>query len=253
MFYVLTKARTPLKLVSFSIFSINNPLFMHSLSETARILLHHSAILVMLLLYGILPLAFLAMGLLGVQLIIPTLIAVSMWCISSLPIEARRALWDFRPLRKHGAGILVRFFLGAPMIVAATYVVMPGEFLSVPRQNPFLWLAICLLYPVLSVLPQEAIYRVFLFSRLSRVLPNLTQTHLIVINAVIFGYAHVAFGNVWAPVVATLGGLLFASTYQRTGSFICVAIEHSLWGALIFTIGMGTIFGAGTVANLLAR
>jgi membrane protease YdiL (CAAX protease family) len=214
-------------------------------------MLHNSAILVMALLYGILPLAFLAMGHLGIYLIIPTLIAVSVWCVSSLPFDARRALWDFRPLRKHGVGILVRFFLGVPVMMAATYSVMPGEFMSLPRQNPSLWLAICLLYPVLSVFPQEVIYRVFLFSQLSRVLPKLHQTRLIVTNAVVFGYAHVAFGNVWAPLVATLAGLLFASTYQRTGSVICVAIEHALWGTLIFTIGMGTIFGSGTVTNLL--
>jgi uncharacterized protein len=216
-------------------------------------MLHNPAIFVMALLFGVLPLTFLAMGQLGVHLIIPTLIAVSVWCASSLPFDARRALWDFRPLMKHGVGILMRFFLGAPVMMAATYAVIPGEFMSLPRQNPRLWLAICLLYPVFSVFPQEVIYRVFLFSRLSRVFPNIHPIRLIVTNAVIFGYAHVAFGNVWAPLVATLGGLLFASTYQRTGSVICAAVEHALWGTLIFTIGMGTIFGGGTVANLLAR
>jgi hypothetical protein len=32
---------------------------------------------------------------------------------------------------------------------------------------------------------------------------------------------------------------------------MCAALEHALWGNLIFTIGLGPLFVGGTVANLL--
>ncbi len=44
-----------------------------------------------------------------------------------------------------------------------------------------------------------------------------------------------------------LGGVLFAKTYEETGSLIISGIEHALYGGFIFTIGLGKHFYYGAV------
>jgi membrane protease YdiL (CAAX protease family) len=123
--------------------------------------------------------------------------------------------------------------------------------MALPRHNPRLWLLICLLYPQLSVYPQEVIYGAFFFEHSAHGLPGMKAPWLLALNVALFGFAHIVFGNVWAPVLSAAGGLLFASTYLKSRSVMCAALEHALWGDLIFTIGLGPLLVGGTVANLL--
>jgi membrane protease YdiL (CAAX protease family) len=141
--------------------------------------------------------------------------------------------------------------VGALATTAATYALVPQRFLALPRHNPRLWLLICVLYPLLSVYPQEVIYRAFFFEHSTRLLPGVRSPWLVALNAALFGFAHIVFGNVWAPILSAAGGLLFASTYLKSRSVMCAALKHALWGNLIFTIGLGPLFAGGTVANLL--
>ena len=205
----------------------------------------------MLVLYLALPLLFLGIGSPAIRFIIPSLIVVSVWCIRSLPQDSRAALWDLRPLKGCVWRIVRRFLVGALATAAATRALVPEHFIALPRNNPRLWLLICVLYPLLSVYPQEVIYRAFFFEHLARLLPGLGAPWLLALNVALFGFAHIVFGNVWAPILAAAGGLLFASTYLKNRSVMCAALEHALWGDLIFTIGLGTLFAGGTVANLL--
>ena len=205
----------------------------------------------MLVLYLAVPLVFLGIGRRATRFIIPSLIVVSAWCIGSLPRESRVVLWDLRPLKKCAGRIVARFVVGALVLTAATYVLVPHRFMALPRHNPRLWLLICVLYPLLSVFPQEVIYRAFFFDRSPHVLPGVEGPWLLALNVALFGFAHIVFGNVWAPVLSAAGGLLFASTYLKSRSVMCAALEHALWGNLIFTIGLGPLFAGGTVANLL--
>src|SRR5262249_48768181 len=78
----------------------------------------------------------------------------------------------------------------------------------------------------------------------------------IAVNAVLFAFAHAAifaYGHTpfhWGPVALSFaGGLLFARRFLRTRSFWAVALEHSLYGDLLFTIGLGAFFFTG-VSNL---
>ena len=205
----------------------------------------------MAVLFVVLPLLFLGIGRPVIRFIIPTLIAVSVWCARSLPRESREALWDVRPLKEYGWGIVGRFVAGALTMTVVTYALVPQHFMSLPRHNPRLWLVICVLYPLLSVYPQEVIYRVFFFEHAARILPGLRVPWLLALNVALFGFAHIVFGNIWAPILAAAGGLLFASTYLKSRSVMCAAFEHALWGNLIFTIGLGPLFVGGSVANLL--
>ena len=202
-------------------------------------------------LFVALPLLFLAIGGSATRFVIPTLIVVSIGCARSVPKESRTALRDLRPLKQFGWQIVARFLVGGLAAAAATYGLVPGRFLALPRHNPRLWLLICVLYPLLSAYPQEVIYRAFFFEHLSRLIPGVRAPWLVALNAAFFGYAHIVFGNVWAPILSAAGGLLFASTYLKSRSVMCAAFEHALWGNLIFTLGLGPLFAGGTVARLL--
>ena len=68
---------------------------------------------------------------------------------------------------------------------------------------------------------------------------------MIVINALLFGWAHMLYGNWLAIVLSGIGGALFMDTYLRTRSVRLVCIEHALYGNLIFTIGLGEYFYSG--------
>jgi len=205
----------------------------------------------MLVLYAALPLLFVGIGSRAIGFIIPTLIAVSVCCMRLLPRDSRAALWDLRPLKKCGGGIVGRFVVGALATTAATCALVPERFMALPRHNPRLWLLICVLYPLFSVYSQEVIYRAFFFEHSARLLPRVRAPWLLALNVALFAFAHIVFGNVWAPVLSAAGGLLFATTYLKSRSVMCAALEHSLWGDLIFTIGLGSLFAGGTVANLL--
>jgi membrane protease YdiL (CAAX protease family) len=46
-------------------------------------------------------------------------------------------------------------------------------------------------------------------------------------------------------LLTTVGGLLFAYTYQRYRSTLLVAAEHALYGDFVFSVGIGGMFVNG--------
>ncbi|QDH25432.1 CPBP family intramembrane metalloprotease [Neokomagataea tanensis] len=147
------------------------------------------------------------------------------------------------PLRPHLKSLLQRFCVLAPCILLMTWLVFPHNFLSLPRTNPKLWGLVLLLYPVLSVWPQEMLYRRFLFTRYSALF---SSNHAVVLaSALAFGFAHILFLNAIAIGLCTIGGLLFARDYAKHNSLLLSCIEHALYGCLLFTAGLGRFFYTG--------
>jgi membrane protease YdiL (CAAX protease family) len=140
-------------------------------------------------------------------------------------------------------GIAIRFAILAPLITIATWLVFPQLFLSLPRQRPLFWAIIMVLYPLLSVWPQEMLYRSLLFHRFRALFR--TDIALILMSAIAFGFAHIIFLNWIAVAMAAAGGLLFARDYARHRSLPLTCLEHSLYGCLIFTVGLGRFFYTG--------
>ena len=75
-------------------------------------------------------------------------------------------------------------------LVASTLMVwwfLPEKLFFVVKENPGLWLGISLFYAVVSVYPQELIYRHFFYWRYSHLLsPRL----FLALNAILFSLAH---------------------------------------------------------------
>ncbi|WP_286257986.1 CPBP family glutamic-type intramembrane protease [Pseudoalteromonas apostichopi] len=135
------------------------------------------------------------------------------------------------------------FFLGA-LFSGMFYGIMNQEnWFSLPRNSFNDWLMLLLLYPILSVMPQELIFRTYFFHRYKRIMPS--KTVRIIVSASVFALAHIVYANVLAVLLAFLGGLLFSYTYSQSRStFVCI-IEHSLWGLWMFTLGLGDVLDAG--------
>ncbi|MBD3223439.1 MAG: CPBP family intramembrane metalloprotease [Caldithrix sp.] len=156
----------------------------------------------------------------------------------------RSRLWNTRAYKKHLSSIIKKFLLGALMIILLVLVIDKELFLSLPRQRPGIWLMVMVIYPVVSVYPQEIIFRTFLFQRYQTIFKEET---LIRMSGFSFGIAHLFYGNLIAPVLSALGGFLFAGTYQKTRSTFFAAFEHALWGDLIFTVGWGWYFYSSAI------
>ncbi len=135
--------------------------------------------------------------------------------------------------------ILKRFLVIGSLIVVFTFLFYPEKLFNVLSDHSKIYILVVMLYPVLSVIPQEIIFRRFFFYRYNI---GVSASTYIITNASVFGFVHCAFGNALAVTFTAIGGLLFASTYQKTSSLTLVFIEHSMYGVLVFTIGLGEFF-----------
>lgn len=139
--------------------------------------------------------------------------------------------------------IIILFAIGVAVVLYWMAQVMPERLFLLASERPGKWLKIMSLYPFTSVLAQEFVYRVFFFHRYGPLFSS--RWLLIGANALAFGFGHILFRN-WIAVIATvIGGALFAWRYERTRSFWAVWAEHTLWGWMVFTVGLGVFFFTG--------
>lgn len=144
--------------------------------------------------------------------------------------------------------IVMIFLIGGSAAALWIKANHPSWFLEFPANRPDTYMRIMIAYPVFSVAAQELLYRTFFFHRYG----PLFGTHvwlIVTLNGLLFGYAHIVMNSAFAIAATALGGLILAARYAASRSFWAVFIEHTLWGWLIFTIGLGRYFFTG-VSNL---
>ena len=124
---------------------------------------------------------------------------------------------------------------------------LPGRWLLLYRMNPGIWLAILVLYPFLSALPQEIVFRSLFFRRYGPILPPAHAALLL--NASVFSLAHLLFWNWIVALMTFAGGLVFAWAYEVRGSFPFAVVLHAVAGNILFTAGIGTLFYAGAIVR----
>ena len=136
------------------------------------------------------------------------------------------------------------FVILGGLVAYAVSLLLPSKFLSMPLQRPEVWQRVMIFYPLLSVIPQELAYRTFFFHRYFPLFGR-HRRMLYVTNGMLFGIGHIVFANWFAVISTALIGMLFAYRYHRTESFWAVCLEHTLWGWLVFTVGLGGFFFTG--------
>lgn len=110
---------------------------------------------------------------------------------------------------------------------------------KVPRNKPLLWIGILFVYSFASVLPQELVYRKFFYMRYEDLFSN--RKLFLFLNVLCFSLCHLFLKNLWVIIITLLGGILFTYTYEKTRSVKWVSLEHSIYGYLVFTVGLGTM------------
>jgi membrane protease YdiL (CAAX protease family) len=180
------------------------------------------------------------------RLVIPTLLLLSVFCVLILFRDKsfnRQSLYKIGNKREYIKNIIIRWIFGVVVSIPIMYFFQNELFLALPRMNINLWLLVIILYPLLSVYPQEIIFRSYFFHRYSSLFGQ--NLLIIAMSGLVFGIAHLFFQNWIAPVLSALGGILFARTYSKTNSLLLAVLEHAIWGDLIFTIGLGYYFYSG--------
>jgi membrane protease YdiL (CAAX protease family) len=177
---------------------------------------------------------------------------ITLWLFSvyALVILARtpgfswREFWQGRgwtaEQKKHA---LFRFIVATAAVVIFTCLIASQRLFSFPLQRPWFWLLVMILYPILSALPQELVLRSFFFRRYKDFFGE--GALMIAVNAFVFGLIHVMFHNWVSPLLSVIAGTLFATSYTQHRSLKWAAIEHALYGNMIFTVGIGFYFLAG--------
>jgi membrane protease YdiL (CAAX protease family) len=169
------------------------------------------------------------------------------WQLRRDPSFDRAQLWNSAPLSSQLPAILAIFGIVALLLWAGVHWFMPTLEWSFARQNPILWAAVMVLYPVLSVYPQGILYRAFFLHRYAFLI-NQTPTGqwtAILASAAAFAFLHIIFRNSISVVLTFFGGMLFAWRYMETGSLLTSSVEHALYGCWLFTVGLGGYFYHG--------
>jgi membrane protease YdiL (CAAX protease family) len=194
-------------------------------------------------LFGVVP-ALLAMRARALSL--PLLFVAAWVCLAVLwrdPTFQRDQLWRREQLWTWLRGPLALALLTGTALAVALWLLAPAHLFDLPRDAPLRWVLVLVLYPTLSVVPQELVFRTFFFHRYGRLLGG--PWAATAASAVAFSWAHVVLLNGLAVALTLLGGWLFARTYLRTRSLPATALEHAAYGCVLFTVGLGRWFVTG--------
>ncbi len=208
-------------------------------------------------LFGALPLALYAVPryapllLGGASPVLPVLLALGIALGIALrrdpTFDARRELAVSLP-RAELRRVLVVFAVCGSALAGLVVWLSPAEFGALLRERPRLFALLAVGYPVLSVVPQELAFRLWFRRRYAPLFGR--EVGFVWASALAFGWAHIVFGNVLAVALTVVGGALFGETYRRSGSLALAALEHTLYGLLVFGVGLGRYFYGGTLQAL---
>lgn len=194
-----------------------------------------------LILFILLPVSFsldypilikMAMGLIGFIYVIFVLLKVEKLKFQITPNLDWKHFWTFTLLKFVGIAVITFVYV---------WLFDKNNLFTVVINKPKLWISIVFVYSLLSVYPQELIYRTFFFKRYQALFSN--DNLFLFFNAIVFSLGHIFFKNTFVIVLTFLGGLLFARTYNRTKSTVLVSVEHAIYGSWLFTVGMGSMLG----------
>jgi uncharacterized protein len=137
------------------------------------------------------------------------------------------------------ANVLI-ILLSALLMLSYVYFFDRENLFNLPRANIWIYLAMCIFYPVFSAFGQEIIYRTFLFRRYARLLHR--QWYFVIASALAFSFVHIVYYDPVSMILTFIGGLYFARVYQQTRSVLFAAVLHGIFGIMFFGVGLGQYF-----------
>lgn len=158
--------------------------------------------------------------------------------------------WSWRSVfagsgsRRELGPLLLRAVLVPAGLLALLCLTGHAPSFRMPREQPLVWLAVLALYPLLSALPQELLYRPFFFHRYGDLFPSAAARACA--SALLFAWGHLLVHSPSALLLSAAAGALLSLTWLRSRSLWLVTLEHSLYGAFAFTAGVGGMFVNGT-------
>ena len=168
--------------------------------------------------------------------------AVGVVLLAVTPGFSWRSLLDGRIRWREVAVFAVLVAAVSGVVIAVT---APGAAFGLARANPALLGMILVLYPILSALPQELVFRPLFFRRYGPILP--AGATAIVLNAAVFAFAHLLYWNWIVAAMTFAGGLAFARAYAVQASFPQAVVLHAVAGNIVFAAGLGIFFYTGNI------
>lgn len=177
--------------------------------------------------------------------------ALMLFMLAGLFLLWRTGGFDWRALIRGwgrvGWGFLVVFSLAVGLIGWGIMTLNhPAYMLNLsPERLRFLSM-VWLLYPLLSALPQELIFRPLFFHRFGALFPDIRVA--VLVNGAVFSFAHLMYWSVTVALMTFAGGVIFALAYLWRG-FPSAWMLHAMAGNMLFATGMGYYFWSGNVVR----
>jgi hypothetical protein len=187
------------------------------------------------------------------QLHFPVLFMLAGYCYWRLSRAGVRSTWlrlDWPACRSALPGILTRSGLAWLIVLAMVLWLYPGRPFCLASDAPLVMALISLGYALVSVLPQELVFRSYAGWRLDSLGFGLFPAMLI--SAALFGWVHILFGSWLAVGLSFAAGLVFFHTFRKTDSLAAVWVEHSLFGIGVFVLGLDPLFYQGGFIDRMA-
>jgi len=146
--------------------------------------------------------------------------------------------WSIPRNTIYGSALIV--LVAALMMLGYVWIFERHMLFNLPRANIWIYLAMCIFYPVFSAYGQEIIYRTFLSRRYSSIFPKGWQ--FVLASAISFSFMHIVYYNPVSMLLTFIGGLYFALVYWQTRSVLYTSVLHGIFGMTVFGVGLGQYF-----------
>lgn len=130
--------------------------------------------------------------------------------------------------------------VSALLMLGYVWIFERENLFNLPRANIWIYLALCIFYPVFSAYGQEIIYRTFLSRRYQALFPKGWQ--FVLASAISFSFMHIVYYDPVSMILTFIGGLYFAQVYWQTRSVLFTSVLHGIFGIMIFGVGLGQYF-----------
>lgn len=138
--------------------------------------------------------------------------------------------------------LCIRFTISSLVITFFILLLLPQSIHTVQLKFSN-WISNAYNYLILSVIPQEILYRAFFFHRYPLLFKK--GYNPVLLSTLTFSFAHIVYVNGMAIIVTLIGGYFFSSTYNKSRSLLITIFEHFIYGIMIFSTGIGGILSGG--------